>query len=122
MAIHNELGKEGELEAKKYLENKGYKIIATNWRHRFNKAEIDIIATINEIVVIVEVKTRSFNSIEEPEDAVNYKKQQLLIKITDLYAQENNVQNEFRFDIISLLKIANQWKINHIEDAFEDCF
>ena len=122
MATHNDFGKEGEQEAKKYLEQKGYKIIATNWRHRFNKAEIDIIATINEIVVIVEVKTRSYNSIEEPEDAVNYKKQQLLIKIADLYAQEKQVQEEIRFDIISVLKKGNQWEINHIEDAFEDCF
>ena len=54
--------------------------------------------------------------------ATNYKKQKLLIKIADLYAQEKNVQEEIQFDIISLLKMGNQWKINHIEDAFEDSF
>jgi putative endonuclease len=122
MAEHNDIGKEGELEAKKYLKEKGYKILATNWRHRFNKAEIDIIAKKNEMVVMIEVKTRTTNTIEQPEDAVNNKKQKLLFKIADLYAQEKNVKEEIQFDIISLLKIGNQWKINHIENAFEDSF
>lgn len=42
MATHNDTGNFGEQLAKKYLENKGYKILETNYRYR--KAEIDIIA------------------------------------------------------------------------------
>lgn len=122
MAIHNDIGKEGEKIAKKYLEKKGYVVVATNWRNRFSKSEIDIIAKINNTLVIVEVKTRSSNNLENPEDAVNRKKQQLLIKVADLYAQENNVQEEIRFDVVSLLFFGKEWKINHIENAFEDYF
>ena len=53
MAQHNQLGKEGELLARQMLEEKGYKILETNWRH--DKDEIDIVAMDGEELVIVEV-------------------------------------------------------------------
>ena len=55
MAEHNEVGKQGEVIAVKYLAKKGYNIITQNWR--FQKAEIDIIAKYENQIVIVEVKT-----------------------------------------------------------------
>ena len=68
------LGKIGENEAKKYLLNKGYKILEQNYHARFG--EIDLIALDewqNEIV-FVEVKTRYTNRFGYPEDFVNQKK------------------------------------------------
>ncbi|MET0945038.1 MAG: YraN family protein, partial [Flavobacterium sp.] len=57
MAEHNELGKEGEKLAAKYLQENGYEILDRNWT--FQKAEIDIIAQKDNYLAIVEVKTRS---------------------------------------------------------------
>ena len=57
MASHNDLGQEGEQLARTYLERKGYRIIVSNWRH--GRAEIDLITTYDNILVFVEVKTRS---------------------------------------------------------------
>ena len=54
MAAHNELGKLGEKMAAEYLVENGYEILETNWRHQ--KAEVDIICKINNILAIVEVK------------------------------------------------------------------
>ena len=42
MAEHNDLGKKGEELARKFLSNKGFKIVDTNWT--FGKDEIDIVA------------------------------------------------------------------------------
>ena len=51
MAKHNELGKRGELIARKFLEAKGIEIIETNWRHE--KDEIDIIAKDHDELVLL---------------------------------------------------------------------
>jgi len=57
MAQHNELGKKGEQIAVDYLVKNNYDIIERNYR--FDKAEVDIIAKKNQILAIIEVKTRS---------------------------------------------------------------
>ena len=57
MAEHNELGKLGEEMAVEFLKKDGYKIVETNWT--FQKAEIDIIAQKENVLAIIEVKTRS---------------------------------------------------------------
>lgn len=49
------IGNWGESVAKNYLENKGYAILETNWRH--HHFELDIIAYKNGVIG-VEVKTR----------------------------------------------------------------
>ncbi|RLC55340.1 MAG: endonuclease, partial [Candidatus Cloacimonadota bacterium] len=54
MAQHNELGKEGEQIAVDFLIQKGYEIKERNWR--FKKAEIDIIAQLENVLIAVEVK------------------------------------------------------------------
>ena len=73
MAQHNELGKIGEQKAAEYLKKKGYKILERNYKYK--NLEIDIIAQRKTDLVFVEVKTRSDNTLFEPEDAVNYQKQ-----------------------------------------------
>ena len=62
MSEHYELGKKGEQLAVDYLTKEGYKIEERNWR--FQKAEIDIIASKQETVISVEVKTRSSRDFE----------------------------------------------------------
>jgi putative endonuclease len=72
MAKHNELGALGEALAVEFLQKNKYKIVERNWR--FKKAEIDIIAQKNNVLAIVEVKTRSSNYFGNPQDFVNQKK------------------------------------------------
>jgi putative endonuclease len=71
MAKHNELGKKGEQLAIDFLIKNEYKILEKNYRYL--KAEVDIIAQKGAILVAVEVKTRSSNYFEEPQDAVKDK-------------------------------------------------
>jgi len=117
MAKHIETGKKGEALAVTYLENKGYTILETNWR--FSRAEVDIIAMHGEILVFVEVKTRSSDYFGEPEEAVTERKKVLLTDAASMYMEKINHDWEIRFDIISvLLKDVNKPQISHFEDAF----
>ncbi len=115
MADHNELGAIGEAIAVAFLEDKGYKIKAINWKRR--RLEVDIIAEHQSILVFAEVKTRSTNRFGEPEESVTDKKEKLLVEAASAYCDEMDYEEEIRFDIISItLKPALD--IRHFEDAF----
>lgn len=116
MAEHNELGKFGEEVAVDFLQQKGYEILETNWT--FQKAEVDIIAQKENILAVVEVKTRSSIEFGLPQDFVKPKKIQLLLKAVNEYVISNNLEVEVRFDIIAIHKDAKNFNIEHIEEAF----
>ncbi|MCB0737532.1 MAG: YraN family protein [Bacteroidetes bacterium] len=115
MATHNQIGQKGEALAVEYLKRKGYQILHTNWR--FEKYEIDIIARIGNDIVFVEVKTRSGSSHGFPEQAVTQKKAETLFAGAEIYVEEHGLENEIRFDIISILLNQNPPDIYHIEDG-----
>ncbi|WP_456313881.1 YraN family protein [Pseudomonas shirazensis] len=120
MAEHNELGKKGEELAVEYLRENGYKILDRNWT--FQKAEIDIIAQKDHFLAVIEVKTRSSTDFGLPQDFVNQKKIQLLVKAVNAYINyrekdfEENL--EIRFDIIAVQKTGETFAIEHLTDAF----
>jgi len=116
MAEHIDLGKKGEQIALDYLLAKGYKILETNWH--FGKNEIDIIARDKNFIVIVEVKTRVSNYFAEPEMAVTRDKQRTLVNAANAYVRFKRLNEEVRFDIISIVIGPEKELINHIEDAF----
>jgi putative endonuclease len=117
MADHLDLGRKGESLAKAHLENAGYEIMDENWV--YDKAEIDLIAYKDSIIIFAEVKTRSGNWFGEPEDFVDIRKQKLLVKAADEYIYLMNHQGEVRFDIISILfDKQKNYILKHIEDAF----
>lgn len=116
MSEHYELGKKGEQLAVDYLTKEGYKIEERNWR--FQKAEIDIIASKQETIISVEVKTRSSKDFGNPQDFVNSKKIKLMVLAMNEYVLMKNLDIEVRFDIIAIIKIKEEFDINHIKDAF----
>ncbi|RKS99507.1 YraN family protein [Flavobacterium sp. 123] len=116
MAEHNELGKLGEQKAVKFLQDKGYTILETNWT--FQKAEIDILAQKEDTLAVVEVKTRSSLEFGLPQDFVNPKKIQLLVKAVDAFVNKRNLDLNVRFDIIAIHKNDKTFVIEHLIDAF----
>lgn len=117
MAAHNELGELGEKLAANYLTANGYTILARNWR--VNRAEIDIIARMDETLIFVEVKTRSSDYFGAPEEFVTKRKKRLLASAAAAYMQQEGHEWAFRFDIISIvMKLGNAPKLEHYEDAF----
>jgi putative endonuclease len=116
MASHNELGLLGENIAAKYLLKHGYLVLERNFV--FQKAEIDIIARKDNIIVIVEVKTRNSDFFGDPQSFVTATKIKLLIKAANEYILMNDFDMEVRFDIIAILKNQHLETIEHIENAF----
>lgn len=113
---HYSLGIRGEAIAKGYLLSKGYVILETNWR--FNKLEVDMIADDGELLVFIEVKTRSSIEYGNPEDAVDFDKKMNLINAAEAYLKILHAEIEVRFDIISIIITEENIEINHIKDAF----
>lgn len=117
MAQHLELGRKGESLARVHLENTGYQIIDQNWTH--DRAEIDLVAYKDDVIIFTEVKTRTGNWFGEPEDFVDARKQKLLVKAADEYIYLKQHEGEVRFDIIAILfDKQNNYTLKHIEDAF----
>ncbi|MGK0253317.1 MAG: putative endonuclease [Mariniflexile sp.] len=116
MAQHNELGKKGEQLAVDFLFKNNYEIIERNYR--FDKAEVDIIAKKNDILAIIEVKTRSSSDFGNPQDFVKPKQIQRLVKAVDEYVTVNGLNVEVRFDIIAIIREGNKFNIEHLENAF----
>jgi putative endonuclease len=116
MAEHNELGKKGEQLAIAFLIKNKYKILEKNYRYL--KAEVDIIAQKENILAVVEVKTRSTDYFGNPQDSVTPKKIKLLVSAIDHYVVERDLEVEVRFDIIAIIHQKNSTKIEHLEDAF----
>ena len=117
MALHLDLGRKGESLAKTFLEDLGYEILDENWTH--GKAEIDLIAYKDKVIIFAEVKTRTGNWFGEPEDFVDNRKKRLLAEAADEYIYLMDHKGDVRFDIISVLFDKNaEYTLKHIEDAF----
>ena len=114
MARHNELGKAGEDKAALYLQQSGYIILERNWR--LGRLELDLICRKEEILVIVEVKTRRTPE-EHPEELLNLQKRWHLRCAADAYVKAKQLQLEVRFDLIVLT--GGELEIEHIVDAVQ---
>ena len=116
MATHNELGRWGEDIAVAQLEQEGFTIMERDWKsgHR----DIDIIALDGDTVVFVEVKTRRNRLFGEPEEAIDWHKQQNLILAINHYVKQKRICQEIRFDVVSVIGIPGTTpEINHIKDV-----
>jgi putative endonuclease len=116
MAEHNLLGNQGEEKAAEYLIDKGYRIKEKNWQA--GHLELDIIAEFQNLIIFIEVKCRSGTYFAQPYEAVNRKKQKLIINAANIYIEKFNIDLEARFDIISVVEKNGKFEIEHIEDAF----
>ncbi len=123
MAEHNELGNLGEKRAQDYLSSKGFHIRHTNWHNTtpfggIGKLELDIVAEKDGWLIIVEVKTRSTETFEHPEEAITLRKIRNIINATHEYILQFDWKGETRFDVVSVIPHGQEFIIEHIEDAF----
>ena len=116
MAEHLEIGKRGEELAASYLKEHQYTILERNWRYRH--WEIDIIASRDDRIIIVEVKVRKSIGGERIEEHVNRKKQRYLISAANAFILKQGLDKNVRFDIILLTGESGDFKLEHIQDAF----
>ncbi|MES2565662.1 MAG: YraN family protein [Bacteroidota bacterium] len=106
----------GEEIAIAHLLKTGYEILEKNWRHKH--LEIDIIASINNTLVVIEVKLRANSFFGNPEEFVTKTKQKRVIKAAEFYIKENNIFWETRFDIVSIIQNPTELTVEHFEGAY----
>ena len=115
--MRKELGNKGEDIAARYLEEQGYKILKRNFRSRYG--EIDIICSLAQSIIFVEVKTRTSTSFGFPEEAITKTKREHIRKVALEYlAAQSQPFNKIRFDVIGIRIEKNEPHINHLEAAF----
>lgn len=100
MASHNTLGEEGENLAVAWLSRNGYKILHRNWRH--SHYEIDIIASKNDTLRIIEVKCRNASPAGLPEDNVTRKKFKKLQRAADQFLFLNPGHRWMQYDVLAI--------------------
>ncbi len=116
MTDHIDLGKQGEKLAYTFLRKKGYEILATNFR--YEKTEIDIVCKTGKTIVFVEVKTRSTDAHGHPEEAVDAKKQDKIVRAAERFIEVHDMLGDIRFDVVSIIFDGKKKKVAHIRDAF----
>jgi putative endonuclease len=117
MSKHNETGVKGEQIAEKFLLEKGYAVLHRNWC--FEKKEIDIVAQKGDMLVFVEVKTRTNLYFGFPEEAVNLRKQEYLKTAAEAFLDTFPGYIKVQFDIISIhIRNDEVKEVFHFEDAF----
>lgn len=114
-------GAMGEILAARFLRDKGYGILSSNYRCRFG--EIDIIASDKRYLVFVEVKTRREDSRYLPREAVTVTKQRKLLQTAAMYMSRFPMNLQPRFDVIEVVTTSDDTmrvvEINHIIGAYE---
>jgi putative endonuclease len=99
-----DIGSLGEELAAKYLEQQGFQILRQNYRQ--GRGEIDIICIKKDLLVFVEVKSRSFESGLRPSKMVTHS-QQRKIKITALsYLGDSDWYGLVRFDLVEVVLVG----------------
>ena len=112
------LGKQGERVAELYLQKKGYKVVERNYR--CSGGELDLIVLDRRVVVFVEVKTRTGDGFGTPLEAVEFRKQQRMIRAAQFFLAEKNLQQrDARFDVVGVSWPGKDPVVEHIENAFE---
>lgn len=110
-------GRLGEDAAAEYLLSRGYRILRRNYRSR--RAEIDIVARKEGVLVFVEVKARRGSSFGEPEEAVTREKLRRIRSAASAFlSREAGGERACRFDVVAVLFGRGGPVIRHTEDVY----
>ena len=120
-----DIGAYGEKLAARYLKKKGYRLVGKNLH--FGKNELDLVVKNKEFIAFVEVKTRSYERVEDAEQyrpalAVDQKKRLRTAEAAKAYLRAHRVPLCPRLDVVEVCLDRNHrnkpFKIHHIEAAF----
>lgn len=110
-------GNRGEAAAARCLRQRGYTLLASQWRCRFG--ELDLVARDRRgTLCIVEVKLRGVGSIALPREFVDSRKQQRLRSAAELYLASGGLDVPVRFDVAEVYDEGGSLRIEYIENAF----
>ena len=103
-----------EMAANEYI-SRGYTVRERKWR--LGKTEIDLIAQKENVIVIIEVKSRGMGG-REALMAVNYDKRRRMVRAADAYLHRCQGFFEYRFDIVACSGTEEDFNLEIFENAF----
>ncbi|MBK8251497.1 MAG: YraN family protein [Polyangiaceae bacterium] len=115
------LGIRAEIAAQNYLRQKGFEILEANVR--VSRLEIDLIARLGEVLVIIEVRARGPRSLLRPFDSIGFEKRRRIrnaakVLWTNRYRHDSTLER-VRFDCIGVHIDRNgEAHIEHVVAAF----
>lgn len=109
-------GRNAEKAAAGYLKARGYRIWKTNWR--WGQRELDLVAIYRDELVIVEVKSRIGNAVNDPLVVVDRIKERNIVLAADAFIRLHGCTRPTRFDIIAVIYGNSGLEIEHMENAF----
>ncbi len=111
-------GKNSEDLAEKFLLDKNFRIIKRNFK--FGKTgEIDIIAYDGEVIVFIEIRSKTSKEFGDPLSSITPGKIRKIKKSAEGYLYINNINDtEVRFDVITVDLTSDIPKLEHIPYAF----
>jgi putative endonuclease len=112
------LGQWGEEAAANYLIVHGYHIIESN--HRTPYGEIDLVASLEELTIFIEVKTRASKTLGLPEISITPRKQIHMRQSAEYYIQQHpQLSGSWRIDVVSVQQHAagQPPTITHFQNA-----
>ncbi len=114
-------GAQGEELAYWYLRERGFTLVARNYRHAGVGGEVDLIGWDGGTLVFVEVKTRQSGEVRQAEDAVDRDKRHHLVAAARDYRRRARVEAPCRFDVVSVYPRAGGGPVvEHFRDAFTE--
>ena len=117
IALNQATGKKGEQIAASFLIDNGFEIQEKNWRH--HHVEVDIIASKNGRLHIVEVKTRNSTRYGHPEESITKNKMKFLKNAAEAYQYQHKQWLYLQFDVIAITLISDiETEIFLIEDVY----
>lgn len=102
MPAHQRTGRRGEEDAYFYLRQRGYTIIARNYRSPHHRGELDLVGWDGDVLSIVEVKTRTARDFQPAETAVDRDKQRELSLAARDFLRHMPALPEWRFDVLAV--------------------
>ncbi len=109
-------GRNAESVAAGYLQARGYRIWKTNWR--WGKRELDLVTLHRDELVIVEVKSRVGNAVNDPSVVVDRVKERNIILAAEAFIRLHGCCRPTRFDVIAVIYRNSGMEIEHLENAF----
>lgn len=111
---HLRLGADGEAVVERWYAERGYRVLARNWR--CPDGELDLVLERDGVVVVCEVKTRASTRFGTPFEAVGPRKQARLRRVALRWLQQECTSrpDEVRFDVAGVVSR----RVEVIEAAF----
>jgi len=113
----SESGRTGEEAALRVYEQRGFALVARNWRCHLG--ELDLVIVRRDLLVFCEVKTRSGPAFGGGYEAVTWSKRRRIRNLADVYLERSGFEHaRVRFDVASVWLGARGADVEIFEDAF----